>query len=224
MKINIPGLIVAITASALLFSCAPSMLVRPLSKGQNVINAELGGPLIEYSSLTIPTPLSSLMYARGITDNTSAFGSVHTTSLLFGNIQTDIGVCQKIYYNDSLRLGISVNPALNMVCSIWDGSFKCWPEADLNFYWEIKPHKSFVYIGMENWFELSQTRAEDQPQTTHWIFCPQVGYTYSRTKWDYNIELKWIAPNIPNLPNVVSYIGIGGNGALGVYLGVTRKF
>ncbi len=214
---------------ALIFfnSCAPSRLIRPLDKGQKTISANLGGPLFDYHNLTIPVPLTSIMYAQGITDNTSVFGSIHTTSLLFGVAQTDIGVCQKIYYSDSLHLGVSVNPALNIAQEFWpqfSGGFKCWPQLDLNAYWEIHPKKSFVYAGIENWFELASQRADGQPQTTHWLYCPQVGYTYCRLKWNYNIEMKYIAPNLNNLPNVVDYFGIGGKGALGLYFTVTRKF
>ena len=76
---------------------------------------------------------------------------------------------------------------------------------------------------MENWFELAQNRADGQKQTTHWIFAPQTGYTYCRTKWKYNVEMKYIAPNIPNLPNVVDYKGIGGKGTMALYFTVTRK-
>ncbi|MGP8214201.1 MAG: hypothetical protein ACLQQ4_01420 [Bacteroidia bacterium] len=219
-------LVTCILSILLLNSCAPSRLIRPLEKGQKVIGANIGGPLFSYSGTIIPVPLSALMYAQGITDNTSVFGSIHTTSLLFGVAQTDIGVCQRLYYNDSLRLGISVNPTLNLADVFWPqtaGAFKCWPQLDLNVYWEFKPHKSFIYAGIENWFELAQQRADEQPQTTHWIFCPQAGYTYARPKWNYSIEMKFIAPNIDNLPNVVSYQGINGMGALGLYFTVIRK-
>ncbi|HXP50049.1 MAG TPA: hypothetical protein VN922_08850 [Bacteroidia bacterium] len=207
-------------------SCAPSRLIRPLDKGQKVISANLGGPLFHYSGTIIPVPLTSIMYAQGLTDNTSVFGSIHTTSLLFGVAQTDIGICQKLYYNDSLHLGVSVNPALNIAQEFWpqfSGGFKCWPQVDINAYWEIHPKKSFVYAGIENWFELATQRADGQPQTIHWLFSPQIGYTYTRLKWNYNIELKYIAPNLNNLPNVVDYLGIGGKGALAVYFTVTRK-
>jgi len=210
-------------ALAAFSSCAPSRLVRPLEKGKKIVSANLGGPLIGFSGKTIPLPLTSLMYAQGIKNNTSAFGSLHTTSLLFGVIQTDIGICQRVYFNDSLRLGISVNPSLNLAFDKWEKNFMCWPQLDINAYYEIKPKKSFLYAGIENWFELAQNKADDQKQTRHWLFCPQAGYTYCRAKWNYNIEMKFIAPNIKNTPNVVDYKGINGQGALGLYFTFTRK-
>ncbi len=217
-------LLAAIVILIILNSCAPSRIVRPLDKGQKAINASLGGALIGFAGTTIPIPLTTVTYAQGVADKTTAFGSVHTTSLLFGIFQTDIGVCHRLYYNDSLRFGISVNPVINLAFDKWEKKFKCWPQADINFYWEIKPKKSFFYAGVENWFELAQKKAHDQNQQTHWIFCPQIGYTYTRNKWNYNTEIKYIAPNISHTPNVVDYKGIGGKGAIGVYISFTRKF
>jgi len=207
-----------------LFSCAPSRMVRPLEKGQKVVSAHLGGPLIGFAGTTIPIPFTTVHYAQGLSNKTSVFGSVHTTAMLFGVFQTDIGACQQVYYNDSLRLGFSVNPVLNLAFDKWEKKFKCWPQLDVNAYWEIKPKKSFVYIGVENWFELAGKKAHDVKQTNRWIVAPQLGYTYVRKKWNYGFETKFIAPNLKNLPNAVDYRGIGGKGALGVYLSFTRKF
>lgn len=207
-----------------LFSCTPSRVVRPLEKGQKTVSAHLGGPLIGFSGTTIPVPFTTVHYAQGITDKTTAYGSIHTTSLLFGVFQTDIGACQQIYFNDSLRFGISVNPALNLAFDKWEKKFKCWPQLDINAYWEIKSKKSFVYGGIENWFELAKYKAHGVPQKNHWLIAPQIGYTYVRKKWNYAFETKFMAPNIINTPNVVEYRGIGGKGAIGMYISFTRKF
>ena len=219
--------IFSVSSFALLFlfsSCTPSRLVRPLDKGQKVVSASLGGPLIGFSGTVIPVPLTSVMYAQGITNKTSVFGSVHPTSLLFGVFQTDIGICQGLYYNDSLRIGFSVNPALNLAFDKWEKQFKCWPQLDVNMYWNIKPNKSFLYAGVENWFELAKYKAYGETQQKHWLINPQIGYSYVRKKWNYNLEIKYLVPNMANTPNVVDYKGIAGKGAIGVYINFTRKF
>lgn len=207
-----------------MFSCTPSRLVRPLEKGQKAINAHLGGPLIGFSGKTIPIPFTSVMYAQGLTNKTSVFGSIHTTSLLFGVFQTDIGACYQLYYHDRLRTGLSVTPALDMAFDKWEKKFKCWPQLDINAYWDIKPKKSFLYLGVDNWFEMARYKAHDQLQKNHWLFNPQLGFTYVRKKWNYNIEAKYLVPNIKNTPNVVDYRGINGHGAIGIYLSFTRQF
>jgi hypothetical protein len=215
----------AFICTTLLFvACAPSRVVRPLEKGQKQVNAHLGGPLIGFAGTTIPIPFTSLTYAQGLRKNTTVYGSVHTTSLMFGVFQTDIGACQNLYYNDSLKLGFSASPALNLAFDKWEKNFRCWPQLDVNAYWELKAKKSFVYAGVENWFELSSYKAHQQKQQTHVLINPQIGFTYCRTKWNYNTELKYLAPGKVNTPNIVDYKGIGGKGAIGFYLSVSRKF
>ena len=126
MKILIPGF--------LLLSCAPTQIVRPLQKDEKMISLSLGGPFIGYSGINIPMPLTTLHYAQGVTNKTTAFASLHTTSLLYGVFQTDLGICQSLYYNKSLRIGFSANPILNMAIDRWEKKFKLWPQLDLNAY------------------------------------------------------------------------------------------
>jgi len=224
MKNTIYSTVRLLLLSQVFLSCMPSRIVRPLDRGQRAIGAHLGGPLISFVGTTIPMPFTSLMYAQGVTEKTTAFGSIHVTSLLFGVIQTDIGACYNLYYNDSVRLGLSVTPAVNMAYDKWEGNFKFWPQVDVNIYWDIRPKKSFVYLGVDNWFELSSKKAHGEDQTNRWIVNPQIGYTNVRNKWNYNLEFKYLVPYLENQPNVVDYQGIGGKGAIGVYVSFTRKF
>lgn len=205
-------------------SCAPTRFVKPLAKNENAVTANLGGPLIKFGNATIPIPFTSISYGRGITDKTTAFGSIHTTALLFGNIQTDIGICQSIYKNDSLKFGISINPAMNLAFDKWDKNFRAWPQLDINAYKNILKDKAFVYVGLTNWFELSSQRAHQEPQTQRVLINPHLGITYTTKKWAYSLETKFLLMNRNNKPNVVDYVGINQKGAIGIYLNFARKF
>lgn len=204
--------------------CAPSRFVKPLANKENAVALNLGGPLIHYGGAVTPLPLTSLMYGRGLSNSTTAFGSLHLTSALFGNFQTDLGICQRLYKNDSLKFGITLNPAINMVYDKWEGNFRAWPQLDLNLYKDIIHEKGFVYIGLTNWFELSSKRAHGEPQTNHVLVNPHAGFTYNPKKWSYSIECKFLEMNRKNIPNVVDYVGINQRGAVGIYLNVMRKF
>jgi hypothetical protein len=205
-------------------SCAPSRIIKPLEKGEQSLSTNLGGPLIKFGSAPIPIPLTSVMYARGLDNKTTAFGSLHTTSLLFGVIQTDIGICREIYTSEKLQLGLSVNPVLNFAFDTWEANAKLWPELDLNIHKDLFSKKGFVYLGAANWFEFSSTRAHGETQKTHWLINPHIGFNWAPKKWAYNIEAKYLAPGKNNQPNVVDYIGIQGKGALGVYFSIAKKF
>lgn len=204
-------------------SCMPSRIVRPLKKDQKVIDFSLGGPLIGFGGKTIPMPLSSINYAQGLTERFTGFANLHTTSLLFGILQTDIGGCYGLYYNDSLNFGISATPALNFATDLRENNYRLWPQLDVNVYYEFNPNKSFVYLGINNWFELNSIRAHDQPQKNRWLISPQIGYRYSRTKWEYNFETKYLVPYLNNEPNVVDYKSIGEKGSIGIYFTIIKK-
>ena len=205
-------------------NCAPTRFVKPLAKNQNAIAANLGGPLIHFGKAVTPIPFTSLMYGRGITNSTTAFVSVHTTAMLYGNFQTDIGVCQSLYKNDSLKFGITLNPAINMVYDKWNQNFRAWPELDINLYKDILKQKAFVYIGLTNWFELASKKAHNETQQNHALINPHIGMTYNTKKWGYTLECKFLQMNKNNKPNVVDYVGIQQKGAVGIYLNFARRF
>lgn len=204
--------------------CAPSRYIRPLAEKEHAVTANLGGPLIGFAGTTIPVPLSSVGYGYGLNNKTTLFGSVHTTALLYGTLQTDIGVCRSVAVIGR-RMLFSGNAVVNAAVSKWDGQGRIWPQLDLNLSYSINSNgSSFIYAGLGNWFELSSKRAHEQKQAKHVFLNPQIGVQLTRRHWDYRIELKGLALGVPNQPNVVDYKGIGGNGAIGVYFGITRRF
>lgn len=214
--------LIYILAISIFAACAPSRFVKPLNKGERALNASLGGPLIGFANTTIPIPFTTIVYGYGLKQNFTLFGSIHTTSLLFGVFQTDVGCVTSLYKNDSMGIGFTASPIINFAIDKWDGNKKVWPQLDINFYKEFK--KNRFYIGMANWFELSSTKAHAETQQTHWLLNPHVGYSFCQPKWIFNLELKILAPTIDRLPNVVDYKGFGNKGATGIYFSVTRKF
>jgi len=205
-------------------NCAPTRFVKPLAKNENAVSVNLGGPLAHYNKSVVPLPFTAIMYGRGISNSTTAFASVHATAMLFGNFQTDIGVCQSIYKQDSLGFGLTVNPAINMVYDKWNKNFRAWPQLDVNIYKDILKRKAFVYVGLTNWFELSAKRAHGERQPYHALINPHIGMTYNTKKWAYTLECKFLEMNRKNQPNVVDYVGIKGRGAVGIYLNFARRF
>lgn len=224
MNNSISKWITIIGVMLLLFSCAPTRIAVPLKRGDKQLNAHLGGALIKYSGTSIPLPLTSITYAQGITNNTTAFGALHTTALIFGVVQTELGVCQNIWRSDSLRIGVTANPALNLMYDKWEGNFKLYPQVDFNVYKQITKHNDVIYAGCNNWFELAKYKAHGVKQQKHWLVSPYMGYLLNRTKWSFGLELKWLVPDVNNLPNAVDYIGINHKGAVGVYLSFSKKF
>ena len=215
--------------AALLFllfvaSCAPTRFVEPVPEGHTNLTASLGGPFFDFVGTTIPMPLTSIAAGYGYTDRLTLFGGLHTTALAFDDLQLDLGALEELLPQDHLIPAISVSPVANLLLAMRDGSFRIWPEADVNFYWHYGASGNLIYLTSSNWFDFTSTRSDNEPQTRHWFPGIAIGHRFEGKHWQYTTELKYLEPGIANTPNAVGYHGIGGDGAFGIYLGLTRKF
>ncbi len=201
-------------------SCAPARFVEPLNKKELAVGLSFGGPTLNYG-VPVPLPLSSLEFGYGIDSNLTCFGGLHTSALLFGNLQFDMGATYKLLNQNKTVPNISISPGFNFI-SNFDGSTKFWPIFDINAYWNYGSRLNYFYIGFNNYFELSQTMALDQPQAQHWLFSPQIGHVLkSKTNpGQLSVELKFLGPNLDNSYAFIPYYSATGNrGALGIFLG-----
>lgn len=208
----------------LLCHCAPSRYVKPLAKDQKAVSFTFGGPLITFSGAPIPVPFTTLGYAYGLSKGITAYGNLHTTSLLFGNGQADVGATFGLCEKENV-FGISAAPSLQLAYSIRNSTgFRVWPSADVNAYFHVTKKPSYLYAGINSWFELSKLKAHNEPQQKQVIPNMHLGYTVVKTKWQHQFEFKYLGMGINNLPGVVDYIGVSGKGTFGVYYSLVRKF
>ena len=226
-----PLFIIGITAT--LFACAPSRYVKPLEHKQHAISATLGGAMLSVPGIgTIPLPNTSLGYGYGATEEMTVFGNWYSTAAVFGDIQLDAGCSYRIWKNE--KMGVTVSPSVNFMVDVFEKNARIWPQLDANYYFDYwnKPGKensgknkiNFFYAGFSNWFELQGTRAHELEQPYRLLFNPQIGHTFQRGKWDFNLEAKFLVPYISNEKIVVDYFSPFGNrGGLGAYFGVNYK-
>jgi hypothetical protein len=216
---------ILIVVSALFFQyCAPSRYVKTLERKQRAASFSFGGPLIKFSGAPIPVPFTTLGFGYGATDKVTAYGNLHTTSLLFGNLQADLGATVRLFEKKE-QFGVTVSPAVQVAYNLRNRTgFRIWPSLDANIYIHLSKKPSFLYAGLNSWFETSTVRAHGEPQPRNFIPNIHLGYQVVKTKWQHQFELKYLAPGIPNLPGVVEYIGPAGKGSLGIYYGLIRKF
>ena len=206
------------------WNCAPSRYVKPLAKNQSAASFSFGGPLIKFSGAPIPIPFSTLGYAYGVTTNATVYGNLHSTSLLFGNLQLDAGATLQLFKKEN-KFGLTASPALQLAYNVRNKTgFRIWPSADVNTYFHFNQKPSYLYAGINSWFELSGLKAHDEIQQRRVLPNIQLGYVIVKTKWQHQFECKYLGIGIPNLPGVVDYIGISGKGSLGIYYSLIRKF
>ena len=216
--------IVASLLITLLISCSPTRFVKPLDKNQHAATISFGGPLIKFGSATIPMPFLTANYGYGIDSTLTGFASLNITSALYGNFQIELGATKQLLQQKKYIPAISITPVANIIYRNSD-AWKLYPQLAINAFWEYGKRKNYVYIGIDNWFELSQKRAFDVSQTNHWIGMPSLGHNFTGKKWNFTIETKVIAPNLSNEKLVVDYqTPFKNHGAFAVYIGYTRKF
>src|SRR3954466_887824 len=104
--VSFPIAMITICLCVFLFfqNCAPSRYVKPLAKNSQAASFTFGGPVIGYAGAAIPIPFTTAGYARGITNRLTAFANLHSTSLMFANLQTDIGFTYGIL-NEEKKFG-----------------------------------------------------------------------------------------------------------------------
>jgi len=205
-------------------SCAPSRFIKPLDEGESAVNLTLGGPMIEYGDASIPIPFVTATYGYGIDSSLTAFSSFNITSALYGNFQMEFGVVKQLAKQNRYWPAISISPVINIIYRDLS-NYKIHPQFNVIGFWEYGKRDNFFYLGIDNWFELSNTRAFDLEQSNHWFLSPLIGHVLNGNQWTFNFEIKLIAPYLSNEKIVVDYISpVKNKGALGIYFGITRKF
>lgn len=216
-----------ISVATLIFliqQCAPVRFVKPLQKKEQAVSLSFGGPIIKFSGAPIPIPFTSLSYGLGLSNSITGFGSLHTTSLLFGNLQSDIGTSIKLYEKDK-QFGLSCSPTLQLAMHIKSSkTFRVWPSLDLNAYYFLKNKPSYFYCGLNSWFELSNYKAHQEKTQQRVLPNFNFGFMNVREKWRHQFQLCYLAIGTANLPGVVDYIGISGKGTLGFHYALIRTF
>lgn len=221
--------------ATLLFSCAPSRFVIPLERKSHAVAAELGGPMIVYNNLSIPTPLISVTHAYGWKKNTTFHQSLHLTSLAYGTFQYEAGLLKNLFYNEKSKIGSSYTFGANFMIDRWEWQPAVYPNLDWNFYWYLsgqggktcdcptgEKQKIVFYAGLNNWLELRSTRPHGIAQEKRLLTNPQAGLIIYGRKLNWQLESKWIASSVANNNVVVDYIGYGNKGAAGVYISVFK--
>jgi hypothetical protein len=217
---------IAIFSGIIISSCAPSRFVEPLQKKELAAGINFGGPVLDLGA-PIPTPLTAVEIGYGLDSNLTIHGGLHTTALYYGNFQIDLGATYKVLNQRKYIPNVSINPGFNFIYDTNDKISKFWPTFDANAYWNYGEKRSYFYAGLNNYFELSKTMANNQPQKQRWVLNPQVGHVLKSKKgsFQFTTEIKFLAPNQSNEYSFVPYKSIlGNNGATGVYLGLRYIF
>lgn len=216
--------ILIIPLTILVTACAPARFVEPLEKNEWAVGGNFGGPLLDFNA-PVPIPLTAIEIGYGLDSNLTVFGGFHTTAALFGNLQIDLAMTYQFLDQKNYFPNLSVSPGFNSIYNIEHGSAKFWPILDANAWWNYGKRNNYFYVGLNNYFELSQLNENGDPIAQHWILNPQFGHLLKgkNQRWQFTTELKWLSPINDNTYAFVPYKTIGSRGAFGFFIGSRWK-
>ncbi|MBK9320054.1 MAG: hypothetical protein IPM91_15500 [Bacteroidetes bacterium] len=196
MKSSTIGCVVSLITGLFISSCAPQRFVKPLEKQQQAGNASLGGVLFDYNGTTIPMPFLTLAYGYGLNETTTGFGAVNVTSALYGNFQFELGLTKQIVQQREFQPAICLTPVANIIYRNSDAR-KLYPQLAISTYWEYGKHKDLIYLSLDNWFELSGNKANNEQQENHLLFMPALGHSFQRKSIALTPNSELLRPTFP---------------------------
>ena len=222
MKYGILGLLIAYMLGTT--ACNTTRFVKPLKKKELAVGLDFGGPIIDFQDLKIPVPFTSVSVGYGIDSTFTVFGGAHITSAVFGTAQLDLGVVKQILAPKGFRPGISISPVVNMMVDGFRGSFRLYPQVDVNLYWKYLPrHDHFFYLNWSSWLDF-WNQPHNNASYRYYHPALGLGHTFENKKMRYTLEAKYMGFNHENGGTPVKFNGSGGYGSWGAYISVIRKF
>ncbi len=194
-------------------ACATSHFVRPLGKGNGVVNASLGGPLVQLGGADFPTPIVDIGGGYGVRDDTDIFLRANLTAAAFGDLHLEPGVA----YHPLIRDGgpvptVTIAGSLHFLTDF--RSVLALPQLSAAVAWSLGRRHHLVYGGAD--LAVSFEGRGWVP-----IVGPYVGgeLRVSR-RIGLMLEAKYLAPNYNTGILAPTWIAPSGHGYVSILLGV----
>jgi hypothetical protein len=207
----------------MLLNCAAVRQIRPLEPGESAINVSLGGPTTKYiGDAYAPLPLLSIGYNRGLLRCLDLEAGLDLTHTLYGVPKIDAGVNWRPFKAERWRPALIVTPKLHFATD-FSTAARLYPALSLTGAWHAG--RFYPYLGIENFFELQQERADGLEQENHWLIAPYAGLSIAHKKWQFQVEMRAYTPNLRNdYSRGPDNWGFGDYGIIGFFIGIGRTF
>ncbi len=222
MRAKIELAIVLLALGIFFSNCSTTRFIEPLEKDEIAVGINAGGPVIGLGGNIIPIPLSSIYVGYGYKENLTLYGGLHTTSLLFNNLQFDVGARKNIFEGYSIYPSMSVAGSINGILGFREFKPRIFPEINVNAYWKYGRWRS--YTGAQTWFDFYKNFQPTYGFGGFFVPAIVLGQDVKIGDWRVGLEYKRLAFNVPTENSVVNYITFGGIGAQGIYVSCSKSF
>lgn len=207
------GATLCLLCTALLVSsCGVTQPVRVIDQGTTQAAVSLGGPLIPFGGMTVPTPYLNLGLIHGYKENLTLTGNVHATMAFLKNAAIDVGAATRLARESNGWPEVTAKGQLYVFSDLERiDNARVFPLVSINasYLWG---RSTLIYAGAEQLFQFNKP---------HYFFTPFAGTQISISdRSALQIELKWMAANVNSAHGIFRGTGsIGGHGDIGVFFG-----
>jgi len=208
------GAVSLFAVAVVLSSCGVTQPVRIIDQGTTQAAVSLGGPLIPFGGMTVPTPYLNLGLIHGYKENLTLTGNLHATMALLKNAALDVGAATRLARESSGWPELTAKGQL-FVFSDLDrlDNVRAFPMVSINASY-LMGRSTLLYAGAEQLIQFNK------PQ---YFFTPFAGTQLSLAdRSALQIELKWMAANANSAHGIFRGTGsIGDHGDIGLFFGYT---
>jgi hypothetical protein len=202
------------TMTVALSSCGVTQPVRVIDQGTTQAAVSLGGPLIPFGGMTVPSPYLNLGLIHGYKENLTLTGNVHATMAVFKNAAFDVGAATRLARESNGWPELTAKGQLYFFSDLERlDAVRVFPMVSINASY-LLGNSTLLYAGAEQLIQFNK------PQ---YFFTPFAGTQLSLSdRSALQIELKWMAANANSAHGIFRGTGsIGDHGDIGVFFGYT---
>lgn len=189
-----------------LVGCGHVSPVRPVSKGELEVRADLGGPVASWS-IPFPAPHLSAGVAYGVSEGLDVSAHLHLSPLITGVAGLDIGA------SGTLSEEAGALPALVLSGTLYGFTnlqgVAGYLDTTLTASWSLFNDRVVPYVAGTVFAQGGGGRS---------LVVPSIGAQLWFGKLGLQIEGQWIQPDLETRYQAVPWVGIGGRGALSVVM------
>jgi hypothetical protein len=203
-----------IGAACILSACGVTQPVRVVDQGVTQAAVSLGGPLIPFGKMTVPTPYLNLGLIHGYKENLTLTGNIHATAALVKNAAFDVGAATRLARESNGWPEVTAKGQLFVFSDLerFD-ALRVFPMVSVNASY-LLGYSTLLYTGVDQLVQFNK------PQ---YFVAPFAGTQLSLSdRSALQVELKWMAANVNSAHGIFRGTGsVGDHGDIGVFFGFT---
>jgi hypothetical protein len=211
---RLAGVFISLLLSAAFLGCGVTQPVRVIDQGTTQVAVSLGGPLIPFGGMNVPTPYLNLGLIHGYRETVTLTGNVHATMALLKNAAFDFGATTRLARESNCLPELTAKGQFYFFSDLERlDNVRVFPMVSINASYLVGT-STLLYAGTDHLVQFNK------PQ---YFFTPFAGTQLSLSdRSALQIELKWMAANVNSAHGVFRGTGsIGGHGDIGIFFGFT---